>query len=274
MQQQPFSVSVTSPKALALASVHGLEIVKEVLQRGIRQHLESGRDWFQSADLVIGVNECRFEGTYARVEVAVQGRVNDMGIPAKNFQAEVSAPVSNQTMALATGGLVGVVVQAAVDSALENLRSERPTPHPNALDQQILFQLLDHLDAAVGRTATPDGLHWNRFMVQRWIAGLAMFVAVLVVGLVRAGLSSTGLTAGLMFGALSAPLAFLLVHCLGLFTMPASFFTTETAGKKALLMTGVGSVGALRIVVILAMLMLMAAQLGVLFLVWGSANWD
>jgi hypothetical protein len=56
--------------------------------------------------------------------------------------------------------------------------------------------------------------------------------------------------------------------------MPTSFFTTETAGKKALLMTGVGSVGALRVVVLFAVIFLVAALMGVLILAWGSANWN
>jgi hypothetical protein len=101
-----------------------------------------------------------------------------------------------------------------------------------------------------------------------------MFVGVLVLGLVRGGISYKGIVAGLMCGGLAAPLAFLIVHCAGLFVMPTSFFTTETAGKKALLMTGVGSVGALRVVVLFAVIFLVAALMGVLILAWGSANWN
>ena len=49
-----------------------------------------------------------------------------------------------------------------------------------------------------------------------------------MLGLARGGLAN-GMIAGLMFGALAAPLAFLIAHSVGLLMMPESFFTTEAA---------------------------------------------
>jgi hypothetical protein len=271
---EQFQITARPPETICSVGIDRGAIVAEALQRGVREHLESGRDWFHSADLLIQVEDCRFDGTYARVAATMQGHVNTAEIEAKEFAADISSPVGKQTMALATGGLAGLAAQNAIDSVVENLRSDQATSHANPLDQKVLFQLLEHLDATVGRMASPTGLRWKRIAGQRWIAALVMFAAVLILGLVRGGLASRGIVAGLMCGGLAAPLAFLIVHCAGLFAMPASFFTTETAGKKALHMTGVGSVGALRVVVVVAILVLVAALIGTVILAWGSANWN
>jgi hypothetical protein len=271
--QSAFAISIAPSEQLSTSDANGFSLVESLLQRGIRQHLESGNEWFRSADLSIRVTDCRFEGTYARVNVSVSGHVNDADLPQKEFAAEISAPVGSDTMATAAGGMAGAALQQAVDAAIEKLKSDNPTPHPDALDQKILFQLLEYLDHVVGRSTSPSGMRWNGIRRIRWIAGGAAFVVVMVLGLVRGGLSTNGAIAGLLFGTLAAPLAFLIVHCAGLFVMPASFFTTETAGKKAMLMAGVGSVGALKVAMIIAAIFLAACLVGDLVMVWESANW-
>lgn len=276
MSRSSLHVSVDPPADASLddLSTRGFSTVRDVLQQGLVSHMESGSEWFRSADVQIVVDQCQFDAHYSMVQVSVGGDINGEPLAAEVFQAEISAPLGRDTVALATGGLAGLALSDAVDSALERLRSDQPVPHPNALDQQLLFQILEFIDRAAGRAASPAAQLWDRVRRVRWIAAAAALVGVAVLGLTRGGLTSNGLLGGLMFGALSAPLAFLLAHLIGLLRMPDEFFTTETAGKKVLVMTGVGSVGGLRGVAVVASIFLVACFAGVLYMVWGIAGWN
>jgi len=231
--------------------------LSDAIRQAIEAHLRKDSA-IHSANLQIVLNRFGKKGVYATATMSVAGTVNHRPIR-KQFTRKRNLSRSHASGGGAVAGIVGALVVAAVTKAVSSAVSKAFSgPQSGKLTEcldECLADVMLLIDKTAGRAESPLAARWRIIRWARWGAAAVAFVLSWIAGMSPDAKPLIGLR---LFAALLHAVAiFLCVHLIALAFMPNRFFLEEPQGKKALALSGVPSVGVMRVlVVVLAIIIL------------------
>lgn len=223
------------------------------IKQALIEHLRLCEGLVDTAALDAVVTEFSRDQGQAIFSITLSGTLN--GQPVERKAHARRSPRKAVGFGGAVGGaIIGVITLAFVGTKVGAL-------HLRQCFKECMAELCLAIDDVIGRHESMAAAAWRSIAAVRWVAAVAVLIPLVV-----RSVMFRGSFALFVAGMLLAGSVFGIIHAMGLFFMPTSFFLNEPRGRKALSRSGVRSVIGLRIVCFFfALIMLLLLMLGIRF---------
>jgi len=225
-----------------------------VFQAPFATHLERRKDVMSQADLELEVVECHCGNGSATCILELTGSLNHL--PVSHSAKAQRLP---STVMAGHGGVVGAIVGVALQASLSGaFGTAGDFPKLQQCINECVAKLLLRLDQDAGFQGSKLAQRWRAICRYRWIGAIVVLIPATIPYVLLDGVK--GVLMILMGGWMLSIATFLLIHVSGLLFMPASFFSDEPSGQKALALSGTNSVLGLRVLCVLFTLVMLGVM--------------
>jgi len=245
------TIDVTVGPGINCADHDGL---RNAVSEAIAEHVRAREGLVRNLGVKATIIECNCAPGRASFAVDLDGQIN--GKPVTRKVRAVRSPGKLRGAGVGTAlGLGAVVNVIVVGLASGVFGAGDDAENLSQCFAECMAELCLTIDSSIGHQESTASKTWNAIALSRWIAAAAMLALVTMLFMMQRGYA--GAAAAVIPGMLLATSIFWLVHVAGLAFMPTHFFLRDPRGKKAMALSGVKSVFALRII---------CAVLGVVFI--------